>query len=98
MHNPFEIIANRLSNLEALMLESLQMQRYGTNHTATEVGGIELAQEVTRLSKQRIYALVSQRSIPHSKPAGGNKLYFNRAELLDWVARGKREEAQEKGR
>lgn len=53
-----------------------------------EVGGIELAQQVTRLSKPRIYALVSAREIPHAKR--GNKLYFNRAELLEWVAAGKR--------
>jgi excisionase family DNA binding protein len=56
--------------------------------TTTEVGGIELAQEVTRLSKSRIYALVSARGIPHSKR--GNKLYFNRAELLTWVEAGNR--------
>jgi excisionase family DNA binding protein len=54
------------------------------------VSGIELAMEVTRLSKSRIYALVQQRGIPHSKR--GNKLYFNRAELLTWVEEGKRQE------
>lgn len=55
-----------------------------------EVGGIELAQEVTRLSQSRIYSLVSERGIPHSKR--GNRLYFNRTELLNWVAQGKRQE------
>lgn len=55
-----------------------------------EVGGIELAREVTRLSKPRLYALVSARGIPHSKR--GNKLYFSRAELLAWVAEGNRAE------
>jgi predicted DNA-binding transcriptional regulator AlpA len=55
-----------------------------------EIGGKELAREITGLSYARIYALVSQRAIPHSKR--GNRLYFNRAELLAWVAEGKREE------
>jgi hypothetical protein len=55
---------------------------------APEVGGIGLAQEVTRLSKARIYALVSARDIPHSKR--GNRLYFNRGELIEWVSAGKR--------
>jgi excisionase family DNA binding protein len=55
-----------------------------------DVSGIQLAMEVTRLSKSRIYALVQQRGIPHSKR--GNKLYFNRAELLAWVEEGKRQE------
>lgn len=54
------------------------------------IGGIELAMEITALSKSRVYALVQQRGIPHSKR--GNKLYFSRAELLAWVEAGKREE------
>jgi len=56
----------------------------------SNASGIELAMEITRLSKSRIYALVQQRGIPHSKR--GNKLYFNRAELLAWVEEGKRQE------
>ncbi|WP_022822074.1 helix-turn-helix domain-containing protein [Hymenobacter norwichensis] len=55
-----------------------------------EVGGIELAQEITRLSKPRIYALVSARGIPHAKR--GNKLHFHRAELLKWINNGRRNE------
>lgn len=87
MNNPFDSINTRLSNLEVLVLEVLHCLR--TPHvSALEIGGIDLAQEVTRLSKARIYALVSARNIPHSKR--GNKLYFNRAELLEWVSAGKR--------
>jgi predicted DNA-binding transcriptional regulator AlpA len=52
------------------------------------MGGIELAQEITRLSKARLYALVSARQIPHAKR--GNKLYFTRAELQAWITSGKR--------
>jgi excisionase family DNA binding protein len=53
-----------------------------------EVGGIKLAQEITRLSESRIYALVSARGIPHYKR--GNKLYFSRTELIAWVKEGSR--------
>jgi predicted DNA-binding transcriptional regulator AlpA len=53
-----------------------------------QIGGLELAQEITGLSKPRLYTLVSERSIPHSKR--GNKLYFNRAELIAWVGEGNR--------
>ena len=87
MQNPFEIISARLSNLEALTLEALQCLRIPAT-TLAETGGIELAQEVTRLSKPRIYALVSGRAIPHAKR--GNKLYFTRSELLKWVEQGRR--------
>lgn len=79
--------AQFLADITAL-LQPNSAQTSITN--APEVGGIELAQEVTRLSRSRVYALVSQRGIPHSKR--GNKLYFNRAELLAWVAEGKRNE------
>lgn len=90
MDNPFETINARLSNLEALTLETLKCLRTTSATPAPAVGGIELAQEITRLSKPRIYALVSARGIPHSKR--GNKLYFNRTELLAWVERGRRSE------
>ena len=65
-------------------------QANGQGLTLPEVGGIELAQEVTRLSKPRIYALVSARGIPHAKR--GNKLYFNRVDLLAWINNGRRQE------
>ena len=90
MQNPFEFINARLISLEALAVETLTHLRGSVSSTAPEVGGIELAQEITRLSKPRLYALVSARGIPHSKR--GNKLYFNRAELLAWVERGRRSE------
>ncbi|MBO0939959.1 helix-turn-helix domain-containing protein [Fibrella sp. HMF5335] len=53
-----------------------------------EVGGVKLACTVTRLSEARIYALVGQRKIPHSKR--GNRLTFNRSELVAWLNEGKR--------
>jgi predicted DNA-binding transcriptional regulator AlpA len=87
MHNPFEAIDRRLSNLEMLLTEVLSHLR-AINTTMPETGGIELAQEVTRLSKARLYALVSARQIPHAKR--GNKLYFTRSELQAWITEGKR--------
>lgn len=58
-----------------------------------EIGGIELAIEVTRLAKPTIYSLVSTRKIPHSKR--GKKLYFSRRELKEWVKEGKRKTKDE---
>ncbi len=54
-----------------------------------EVGGIELARQVTRLSAARIYTLVSERKLPHSKR--GNRLSFSRKNLLEWLNEGNRE-------
>jgi hypothetical protein len=92
MYNPFEGLHKRLDSLEALLAERLPLNNLPPN--VPEIGGLELAQEITRLSKARLYALVSSRGIPHSKR--GNKLYFNRAELLSWVAGGTRAEHNHK--
>ncbi|WP_071892294.1 helix-turn-helix domain-containing protein [Hymenobacter sp. PAMC 26628] len=87
MHNPFENLSTRLTNLETLALQILEKLGSNTENVA-HIGGIELAQEITRLSKARLYALVSARRIPHSKR--GQRLYFDRAELLAWIQAGKR--------
>lgn len=54
-----------------------------------EIGGIELAEQITRLSKARIYTLVSERKLPHKKR--GNRLTFRRSELLNYLEEGNRE-------
>lgn len=89
MTNPFEALSGRLETIEEL-LQRLLRQGNMQSAPAPEVGGIELAQEITRLSKPRIYALVSARELPHMKR--GNRLTFSRTELLAWVTGGKRDQ------
>lgn len=86
MTNPFENLNNRLETIEELLTRLLQQR--SSPAPAAELGGLSLAQEITRLSKARIYALVSARALPHSKRGG--RLTFNRGELLEWVSMGKR--------
>lgn len=88
MNNPFEVIDRRLSNIEVLLETLLKHLPNNAFSNLPEIGGIELAQEITRLSKARLYALVSARQIPHAKR--GNRLYFNRTELHVWITTGKR--------
>lgn len=80
--------AQLLADLRATIRHEVTQALAGATSQKSDVGGLELAREITRLSESRIYALVSARQIPHSKR--GNKLYFNRAELLAWVATGSR--------
>lgn len=87
MTNPFDQIDARLSRLEAATQEAIQYLK-SVQQPAPTLGGIELAQSITGLSKARIYTLVSERLIPHSKR--GNRLFFNRAELVAWLEEGKR--------
>ncbi len=62
----FAILERRLDKLETLLIEVKEGQSIFPCN-APEAGGIELAQEITRLSKPRLYALVSAPSIPHTK-------------------------------
>lgn len=82
----------RLSELETLIEKSVRraLDQLPSNTPTDEVGGIELARQVTRLSAARIYTLVSKRLIPHKKR--GNRLTFRRSELLDWLDEGNRSE------
>lgn len=53
-----------------------------------EIGGIDLAIEITGKAKPTIYGLVHARKIPHSKQ--GKQLYFSRRDLIEWLKSGKR--------
>lgn len=86
LDNPFAVIDRRINRLEALLIEI--RDSVTTSSAVDEIGGIELAIQVTRLSKPRVYALVSARQIPHKKR--GNRLTFRRAELVQWLEDGDR--------
>ena len=91
MSNPFESLETLLKRVEANQLETLEYLRKGQNTTLSRKGGKELARELTGLSYARIYTLVSERAIPHSKR--GNRLFFDESELRAWIAEGKRSAA-----
>lgn len=61
--------------------------------TEDEIGGIDLATQLTGLAKATIYGLVSTRKIPHSKK--GKKLYFSRKDLAMWIEGGRRKTTAE---
>jgi len=53
-----------------------------------QIGGIELAQEITGLARPTLYGLVAQSKIPCMKQ--GKKLYFSKRELTEWIKQGRR--------
>ncbi len=92
--NPFAVLVRRMNRIESQNEEILSFLQTKSGQTSIdEIGGIELAAQVTRLSKDRIYTLVSKRLIPHKKR--GNRLTFRRSELLTWLDEGNR--AEKKG-
>lgn len=87
--NPFTQIESRFDSLEQSirdLKDRLLNQAGETNQK--DIGGVEVAVEVTGLSTHSVYRLVSQRKIPHSKRLG--RLYFSRKALRQWIAEGQR--------
>lgn len=88
------LVFTQLSILEVRQLFREELEgffaekRLNENNTEKdEIGGIDLAIEITGLAKPTIYGLCSERKIPHSKR--GKKLYFSRQELTEWLKQGK---------
>lgn len=50
---------------------------------------IDAAAALVKLKPSTIYALTSRRQIPHLKR--GNRLYFLKNELLEWLLQGRRD-------
>lgn len=84
MENPFEVILEKLNNIENL----LKNYRLQDNSKVLQVGSPEIlnlnqATEYLSLSKSTLYKFTSQREIPHFKK--GKKIYFRKSELDDWL-------------
>lgn len=87
---------NTMSN-EILILEKLEKleQRIGEqNLLLKEVLNFNDACNYLDISASHLYKLTSQKSIPHFCPQG-KKLYFNRAELDEWLQRNRQTSTDE---
>lgn len=86
MNNPFEEITARL---DALAVDVRALKSRTMNDKPTdEIGGLDLAVEITGLARRTIYKLTHRRGIPHRRVGG--RLYFRRSELEQWIDAGRR--------
>ena len=88
-----EVLITTLSeaDLKNLIKESIREVMEQTERkpeSEDETGGIELAIRITGYARSTVYALVSQRVLPHAKR--GKKLWFSKADLVMWIKNGKR--------
>jgi excisionase family DNA binding protein len=84
--NPFEEITARL---DALAVDVRALKSRTMNDKPTdEIGGLDLAVEITGLARRTIYKLTHRREIPHRRVGG--RLYFRRSELEQWIDAGRR--------
>lgn len=85
MENPFEQITARL---DALAVDVRALKSRTNEKPADEIGGLDMAVEITRLARRTIYKLTHRREIPHRRVGG--RLYFRRNELESWIDAGRR--------
>lgn len=90
MTNPFLEIAARLDSIDA----ALRTLRTRTEVRAQQdLGGLELAVEVTGYQPRTIYKKVHLKEIPHMKRGG--RLFFSRTQLEQWISDGRKKTIQE---
>lgn len=88
--NPFEILE---AKLDALASDVRTLKSRTKEAPADEIGGLELAEAITGLSRSTLYKKTHRREIPHRHVGG--RLYFRRAELEEWLDAGRRPLADE---
>ncbi len=89
--NPFEAIHTKLDELTS----EIRALRKALAHQPErdEIGGLDLAVQITGLAQRTIYKLTHRRAIPHRRVGG--RLYFRRSELEAWIDSGRRPTAKE---
>lgn len=80
---------NLEAKVDALAMDVRALKSRTMNEKPTdEIGGLDMAVEITRLARRTIYKLTHRREIPHRRVGG--RLYFRRAELEAWIDAGRR--------
>src|SRR6478609_7930261 len=85
MENPFELLIEKIDRLEkAIEKLSASATSDVSPSRNDEFMNIEQVANFVGLSKDTIYGLTHKKLIPHFKT--GKKLYFNKAEVSDWIS------------
>ena len=88
MENPFELINQRLDKIEHLLIE-LKANQINVNPRPAEMFmNVQQVAEYLSLSVQTIYGLTSRLEVPTIKK--GKRLYFKKAEIDEWLLKGRR--------
>lgn len=81
-----EIIIQKLENIETMLKEQNLLRK--------DVLNFNEACAYLDISASHLYKMTSQKQIPHFCPQG-KKLYFNRAELDEWLQRNRQTSTDE---
>jgi len=87
--NPFQEIIDRLSRVESNQEKLMKSVADPSQQSEEELPiDIKSAAKITGLAIPTIYSKFCRREIPGYKR--GQRLYFYKSELLDWIRSGKR--------
>lgn len=89
MENPFEIIIDKLNNIETILmkLQSVNTLTELGISTENEIMNIEQLSKYIHLSKSTIYSHTANRKIPFYKSA--KRVYFKKSEIDAWLTKNK---------
>lgn len=82
MENPFEIILDKLNNIERA-IEKLNT----SSKTDDDFMNIEQVSSFIGLAKPTVYGLAHKRQIPHFKAS--KRLYFKKSDIVKWITTSK---------
>jgi excisionase family DNA binding protein len=89
MHNPFEVLEARLSNIESLILDlKHQPKSVGSTDPPEQLLTIQEAAKLLNLTVPTMYSKVSKGELPVMKRS--KRLYFSRTELLEYLKAGRK--------
>ena len=88
MENPFEIIVQRLDNIEKILSElSKHLNEPKGNEDSDEIMTVDQLSQYLTIAKQTIYGKCGAREIPHYKT--GKRVYFKKSEINEWLIKGR---------
>lgn len=89
MSNPFDVIDERLSNIETLLLELKNAPKNSVIQSdREELLTVEQTAKFLSLSVPTIYGLISKKELPVMKR--GKRCYFDKAELVAYIKAGRK--------
>lgn len=87
--NPFEVIEQKLSNIESLLLTiNSQPKEVEQTEHPDQLLTIQQASEFLRLSVPTLYSKCSKSEIPYMKRS--KRLYFSREQLTEYIKEGRK--------
>ena len=93
MNNPFEVIEERLSSIENLILDLKQPTKVETLVQPEKLLTIQEAAQFLNLTVPTIYSKVSKRELPCMKRS--KRLYFSSTELMEYLKEGRKKSKSE---